>query len=190
MNENKLLHSHGDLSGTDVMIDYLDDTLRRLTRDLDSVDEVCLHWKIDAEANSIALILWHMGRLMDVFFHQLALGKPPEETCWFQCSWAEETGYDPRGLGRDGWGTLNEYTHEEVSNIPDFTKVQVMGYIQDVYTALRKHIKSSSMSELAQPSLGFDGKFTRYQVISMALMDNVRHLGEIRLIQSLWERSQ
>lgn len=190
MNEGKLLHPHGDLNGRDVMVDNLDDTLRRLRRDLDSVDEVCIHWKIDAEANSIALILWHMGRLMDVFFHQLALGKSPEETCWFRCGWADVTGYDPRGLGREGWGTLNGYTPDEVENIPDFSKAQGLGFIQDVYTDLRDYLKSCSMGELAQPAQGFDGQFTHYQVISMALMDNIRHQGEIRLIQSLWERSQ
>jgi hypothetical protein len=190
MDKSKLVHPHGDLSGIDVVVDYLDDALRRLKRDLEGVDEACLHWKIDTQANSIALVLWHMGRLTDVFFHQLTLGKPPEETCWFRCGWADVTGYDPRGRGRGGWGTLNEYTPEEVANIPDFSKAQGLGFIQDVYTTLRDYLKSSSMGELTQAAPGFDGQFTRYQVLSMALMDNIRHLGEIRLIKSLWERSQ
>ena len=46
------------------------------------------------------------------------------------------------------------------------------------------------MCTLAEPAYGFDGAFTRYQVIVMAMMDNVRHLGEIQLIKSLWQRSK
>jgi hypothetical protein len=187
--KNQLLHPHGELTGNEVMIDNLDDNLRRLKRTLESVNEDCLYWRVDQETNTIALILWHMGRLLDVFFTQHALGKPPTEACWFRGGWAYETGYDPRGQGREGWGTLNDYSREEVAGVPGFTKTQLLGYLEDVYASLRGYLKITPMTELAEPGAGFEGKYTRYQVISMALMDNVRHLGEILLIKSLWERS-
>ena len=63
-----------------------------------------------------------------------------------------------------------------------------MDFLEDVYATVREYLQSTYMHELGKPGAGFDGKFTRYQVISMALMDNVRHLGEIRLINSLWQR--
>jgi len=185
----RLLYPHAELDGITVMIDLLHDQQRRLKRDLEDVNETCLHWKIDPEANSIALILWHMGRLLDVFFTQLALGKSPEETCWFRCSWADTTAYDPRGCGRDGWGTLNQYTPEEISEIPKLNKEELLRFIHDVYTALETHLQSTTMHTLVESAPGFEGQFTRYQVIIMAMMDNVRHLGEIRLVKSLWQRS-
>lgn len=189
MDTDGLLYPHGELTGVEVMIDTLDDNLRRLKRYTADVNDNCLHWQVDSEANSIAVILWHMGRLLDVFFIQLTLGLPPEEGCWFRGGWAEETGYDPRGLGRDGWGTLNDYTQDEVAAMPRFTREQLLGFIDDIYQTLRENLKITPMKVLAEPGVGFDGAFTRYQIISMALMDNVRHLGEIRLIKSLWERS-
>jgi hypothetical protein len=188
MTENQLLHPHGELTGPEVMVDYLDDNLRRLKRHMEAVDTDCLYWLIDPESNSIATILWHMGRILDVFFTRLALGSPSDEERWIAGGWAKRTGYDPRGLGRDGWGSLNEYSLEEVAAMPEFSQEQLMGFLEDVYGTVRAYLLSTAMIELAKPAAGFEGKFTRYQVISMALMDNARHLGEIRLIKSLWQR--
>lgn len=190
MSEKQLLHPHGELTGNEVMVDYLDDNLRRLRRTLSAFTHDGLHWQADAEANSIAVVLWHMGRLLDVFYTQHAFGLTSEQECWIAGGWAEKTDYDPRGLGRDGWGSVNEYTLEEVAAIPQFNLELLMNYIQEVYATVRKCLLETSMLELAKASPGFNGAFTRYQVISMAIMDNVRHLGEIRLIKSLWERSQ
>ena len=189
MSMTKLVHPHGELSGTEVMIDYLDDNLRRLNRYLEEVNVELLHWQLDPESTSIAVQIWHMGRILDVFFTRLALGRPSDEECWIRLGWAAETGYDPRGLGRDGWGSLNEYTLEETAAIPKFSKALLLDFIAAVYDTVRTHLQSTSMTELAQPGVGFEGKFTQYQIISMALMDNVRHLGEIRLVQSLWARN-
>jgi hypothetical protein len=35
---------------------------------------------------------------------------------------------------------------------------------------------------------GFEGRFSKYQCIQMALMDNARHLGEIYTLKAMWER--
>ena len=171
------------------MIDYLDDNLRRLKRHLENINGDCLYWQVDAESNSIATILWHMGRILDVFFTQLGSGLPSAEERWIAGGWASKTGYDPRGLGRDGWGSLNDYSLEEVAAMPKLSKELLLAFLEDVYNTVRNHLQSNSIHELAKPAASFDGKFTQYQVISMALMDNVRHLGEIRLIKSLWMRS-
>jgi hypothetical protein len=190
MSTNNLLFPHGELTGPEVMIDYLDDNFRRLKRYLTSVDDDCLHWQSDPEANSIATNLWHMGRILDVFFTQLALGLPSDEERWIAGGWAEQTGYDPRGLGRDGWGSVNEYTLAEVAAMPRFSLEVLLNFLEEVYDTVCRYLLGTSMLEMAAPAAGFGGKFTRYQVISMALMDNVRHAGEIRLIKSLWERSK
>ncbi len=190
MTPAQLLHPHAALTANDVMVDYLEDNLRRLERTLANLTDDGLHWKTDAEANSIATNLWHMGRILDVFLTQLALGLPSDEERWFAGNWMEKTGYDPRGIGREGWGSVNEYTLEEVAAMPKFSPEFLVGYIEDVYGMVREHLLPMPMETLSEAAPGFDGQFTRYQVISMALMDNVRHLGEIRLIQSLWKRAQ
>ena len=188
MSAAKLLHPHGALTANDVIIDYLDDNLRRLKRTLSDMSADCLYWQADTQANSIAVILWHMGRLLDVFFAQFVLDLPAEKERWFAGGWAGQTGYDPRGLGRDGWGSVNQYTLEEVAAMPEFDLELLLDFIDDVYDIVRDYLLSTPIEKLAEAAPGFDGQFTRYQVISMALMDNIRHLGEIRLIQSMWRR--
>ena len=175
-------------SVNDVLIDLLDDNRRRLARTLDHLDPTALHWRPDPWTNSIALTVWHMGRLMDVFLTQMVRGAPAEEESWFRDGWTERTHYNPRGIGRDGWGSLNDYTQEEVDRVPRLTAEESLGYLDDVYGAVRAYLAETSSSDLQRPAPGFGGRFTRYQCVQMALMDNVRHLGEIMALKARWER--
>jgi hypothetical protein len=188
MGENGLLFAHGVLNANKVIIDYLDDTQRRLKRVMAEVDDVGLHWSPDPGANSIAVTLWHMGRLFDVFLTRQVMGESSERECWIRNGWAAQTDYDPRGLGRDGWGSVNRYTPDEVASIPRFTKEQLLCYLDDVYGAVKGYVQVTSMTDLAEPAPGFDEHYTKYQVLSMALLDNVRHLGEVRALKAMRER--
>jgi uncharacterized damage-inducible protein DinB len=176
-------------SVNDVLVDLLDDNRRRLGRTLDRLDPAALHWRPDRETNSIAVTIWHMGRLLDVFLTRMARGAPADEECWFRAGWAERTHYDPRGIGRDGWGSLNDYTQEEVDAVPRLTAEESLGYLDDVYGAVKGYVTETPNSALQRPAPGFDGYFTRYQCIQMVLMDNVRHLGEIMALKARWERA-
>lgn len=190
MDASTILFPHAVLSGNEVMIDYLDDNLRRLERATVGITAACLHWKPDPGGNSIAVTVWHMGRLLDVFLTQHVKGQPSDAECWISCGWAEKTGYDPRGLGRDGWGSVNGYSAQDVAGIPRFSAEQLLAYLGDVAAATRMYLQATPMSELARSTPGFEGKYTRYQVVSMALMDNVRHMGEVYALQGLYERAQ
>lgn len=190
MAESKVLFPHAEFNGNEVMIDYLDDNLRRLKRTMAGITAACLHWTPDRGGNSIAVTVWHMGRLLDVFLTQHVKGQPSDTECWISCGWAEKTAYDPRGLGRDGWGSVNGYTAQDVAGIPRFSAEQLLSYLDDVAAAARMYLQATPMSELARGAPGFEGKYTRYQVVSMALMDSLRHLGEIYALQGLYERAQ
>lgn len=172
----------------DVLVDLFEDNRRRLKRALDQINDLCLAWMPDPDTNSIAITIWHMGRLLDVFFTQQALGKNAVDECWFRCGWAQTAGYDPRGIGRDGWGSLNGYTMEEVAAIPMMTREQLIGYINDLYDCVIAYLQNTHNEELQSLAPGFDGQYTKYQCIQMALMDNVRHLGEIYALKSRWGR--
>jgi hypothetical protein len=54
--------------------------------------------------------------------------------------------------------------------------------------AAKEYLASTSIEKLQTPSAGFDGRYTKYQCIQMALLDNVRHLGEIYAIKARWDR--
>lgn len=176
------------ITANEVLVDLLEDNRRRVHRAFKEISNDCLHWSADGQANSIAVTAWHMGRLFDVFFTRQLKGEPAENERWFRSGWVEKTGYDPRGIGRDGWGSVNGYTLEEVAAIPRFTHQQLLGYLDDVYNSAREYIESSLIEDLQAPAAGFDRQYSRYQVIQMALMDNIRHLGEIYTLKSMWAR--
>jgi hypothetical protein len=176
------------MNANDVLIDVLEDNRRRLKRRLSKMSDECVFWKPDADANSIVITIWHMARILDVFLTQQARGDPPGEECWFQHGWADRTGYDPRGIGQNGWGMLTGYTQQEVAAMPQLTREQVLEYLDQVYDAVNEYLANISAQELQTPGAGFDGRYTNYQCIQMALLDNVRHLGEIFAIEARWNR--
>jgi hypothetical protein len=175
-------------SVNDVLIDLLDDNRRRLGRLFGRIDDDCLHWSPDPETNSIALTVWHMGRIYDLFVTQQIMGREAADERWFQGGWAEKTGYDPGGIGRDGWGTLNDYTPDEVAAIPRMERDLLLDYLDEVYDRVRYYLRETSNETLQEPAPGFEGRFTRYQCVQMALMDNVRHMGEIYALRARWTR--
>ena len=176
------------MNANDVLIDLLEDNRRRLHRGLDRMSDECVQWNPEPDANNIAVTIWHMARMLDVFLTQNARGELPAEECWFRLGWVERTGYDPRGVGQNGWGMLTGFTPEEVAAMPHITREQVLGYLDAVYDAVKDFLAGMSEEYLLTPGAGFEGKYTKYQCIQMALMDNVRHLGEIFAIESSWKR--
>lgn len=176
------------MNANDVLIDLLEDNRRRLHRGLSNMSDDCVHWRPDPDANSIAITIWHMARIFDVFLTQLAEGDSSREECWFRYGWADLFGYDPRGIGRNGWGMLTGYTQEEVAAMPQLSKARVLDYLDQVYDTVKEYLTRLPMEKLQMPGAGFDGKYTKYQCIQMALLDNVRHLGEIFAIEARWNR--
>ena len=174
----------------DVLIDLLEDNRRRLCRLLNTLSDECLIWKPEPDANSIIVTMWHMARIFDVFLILQAKGCGSEEECWFRRGWAEQTGYDPRGIGQNGWGMLAGYTQEEVAAMPQLTREQALGYLNDVYDIVNEYLTNTPIEKLEMPGVGFEGRYSQYQCVQMALLDNVRHLGEIFAIQARWERKR
>jgi hypothetical protein len=123
-----------------------------------------------------------------VFLTRFAQGKEGANEAWFSSGWAERTGYDPRGIGREGWGSVNDYTREEVTAIPRFSREELLGYCDDVAERVSAFLSETPIDKLLQAGAGFEGQYTRYQLIQMALLDNVRHLGEVFALKAMWER--
>ncbi len=176
------------MNANDVLIDLLEDNRRRLLRLLGSLSDECIQWQPEAGANSIAITIWHMARMFDVFLTRQAEGEQEEAEIWFRHGWAEGTGYDPRGIGQNGWGMLTGYTQEEAAAIPKPALAQAPAYLGEVYDGVREYLASTPIETLLTPAADFEGKYSKYQCIQMALMDNVRHLGEIYAIRARWER--
>lgn len=178
------------MNANDVLIDMLEDNRRRLRRCLDDMDTACMTYRPDPEANNIAITIWHMARTFDVFLTLLVKGLAPEQELWVSANWAAQTDYDPSGIGSRGWGALMGYSQEEVAAVPLLDKEQSLSYLDVVYDAVKDALANTPFENLEQPTTSLEGKYTKYQCIQMALLDNIRHLGEIFAIESSWKRKQ
>lgn len=176
------------MNANDVLIDLLEDNWRRLLRMLESVPDDCLYWRPDAVSNHIVLTMWHMGRLFDVFLTHQGEGRAPEEDCWFRHGWAARTGYDPRGIGQNGWGMLTGFSVEEANQVPDLSREEIITYLNQVYDEAHDYLASHDINYLLTPCARFEGKYSKYQCVQMALLDNIRHLGDIFTLKNRWQR--
>ncbi len=138
----------------EVLIDLLEDNRRRLRRAFDAMSDDCLAWQPDPWANSIMLTVWHMARMFDVFLILQAKGAPPEAECWFREGWAERTGYDPRGIGQNGWGMLTGYSLEEAAQVPHLDREESLAYLDQVYDSVRDYLEITTHGRITEARCG------------------------------------
>ena len=70
---------------------------------------------------------------------------------------------------------LTGYTPLEAAAIPLFARPLLLDYFNQVYDQVKAYLADTPVEALQTKA----GDYTRYQHIQMALLDNVRHLGEI-----------
>ena len=72
--------------------------------------------------------------------------------------------------------------------MPRFSSVELLDYHGEVWEAIKAYVRATPIEALLQDGAGFDGRFSCYQILQMAILDNVRHLGEIYALKAMWER--
>lgn len=149
-----------------------------------------LAWQPDAEANNIAVTVWHISRALDLLTVRLLENRPALEEAWFTRHWVERTGYNPRGLGWNGFGNLTGYTQADVSAVPLLSADDLLAYFDQVVDALMTYLRAMPTMELYQPAAGWpqSPQPIAYEVIKNFLMDGIGHVGEIRALKAMWER--
>ena len=167
-----------------ILINWLDTLALRLIEEIEATDVAAFNWRPDAEANSIALTLWHIARSWDILTVRVLRGQPVLQEIWHRNGWREKIGYDPRGKGWDGVGNLAGYTQVEVAEIPKQTKADLLKYLQqthvDFHTSLA-NLTNQALAEVVEDQ-------SRYDWISNFIRDGYEHLGEIKAIRAMWER--
>jgi hypothetical protein len=125
----------------------------------------------------------------DVFLTQHILGEPAEAEIWFASGWSERAGYDPRGIGAYGWGAVTGYTQDEVREIPRMSAGLLLGYFEEMASAIRRYLAATGEEVLDEPSIGFEGRQPNYFWIRHPLFDMTRHVGEMMALKAMWDRA-
>ena len=169
-------------------MELFEDNTRRINQLLNNIDDACLHWSPDGQANSIAVTIWHTTRIFDVFLTQHIQGKSAENEIWHTSGWAEAASYDPRGIGTNGWGAVTGYTLDEVAAIPKMNVAILLGYYEEVVEKLQDYLKNVTEEGLEMPSIGFQGQQPNYFWVRHPLFDLTRHVGEMMALKAMWAR--
>ena len=145
-----------------------------------------LAWHPGPRANSIGVTIWHIARGLDFLATRVFMQKPAEEELWHSGGWREKTGYDPRGIGYDGWGVLTGYTWDEVMAIPRLTSIELMQYLKDTSISLTTQLHSFNSETIRQPAQALlGGKLTYYRWVKEFYKGFQAHIGEIMAIKAL-----
>jgi len=178
------------MKSTDIILDLLQTYKNGIESSLKDLPTEAWTYQPDPEANHIAVTIWHLARLMDMFVVMRLQIKPIDDELWFTNGWMEKTGYDPRGIGSRGLGVLIGYSAEEMLQVPVLSIEDMQNYFNDTHTALVDLIKNLPDEKLDEQAPGGDPKRTYYEWAKLLLNDGLRHTGEILAIKSMWERKQ
>jgi hypothetical protein len=176
----------------DILLDLFESYAALLRRAIQDLPREALVWQPDPQANNIAVTAWHMARSLDLLTVRLLGGRPAEEELWLRAGWAARTGYDPRGLGRGGFGNLTGYTPEEVAAVPVLSAGELLAYFEQARAAFGAYLPTMSEERLDGPvlSVPVTPPLSAYDIIRSFLADGLAHAGEIRAIRAMWERTR
>ena len=112
----------------------LEDYRRRVYAATAPLSEEEMHWRPDAESNSIAFIIWHTARVEDRLVNVFARGV---EEVWLRDDWSAKTNIPQGDHGVN-------YTLEQVAALPPITKEQLQTYFDAVREETLPYLRSLS----------------------------------------------
>jgi hypothetical protein len=164
---------------TELMAKWFENVGARVREQIGSLDEDALEWRPDDRGNNVRETVWHMARWIDLLTRVLD-GTQPSTERWFTDGWAQRTGYDPRGVGDSGLGTMTGYTFEEVLKIPRLDATELIRYLDSVVGPLAQRLRALPDDEAAARSV---------RRVTGILQGCFSHVGEIDALLAIRERS-
>jgi len=169
----------------ELFLQSIGDYERQLNRALRDLSQEEAMWMATPDTNHISWILWHIGRMEDMWGWYLR-GTPGYEsdTRWIEGGWAEKFGLDAQ---RNGAGD----SIEQVREFPDIPLADVVEYWQACRAQLVKTVKniSADQFEVKRPEIWThapDRAPTLPWVLGRIPVENSQHVGQIAFIRGLY----
>ena len=165
----------------DLALQSIGDYGRQLTRALAGLELEEARWMPTPQSNHILWILWHMGRMEDMWGAYLRGGG---ENAWTDGGWAGRLGIDP---ARNGVGDSTE----QVRDFPDVSVAEVTAYWHSTRDLLIPAVEkvTHDMLEDRHPEIwthASDRAPTLLWVLGRILVENSQHTGQIAYIRGLY----
>ena len=165
----------------DVTLQSIDDYGRQLLKAIERLSIEEARWMPTPESNHILWILWHIGRMEDMWGWYLRGGG---ESAWIEGGWANRLGINAE---RNGAGD----SIDQVRNFPDLEVEEVTEYWQVSRNLLIPAIKqiSNEMLTSKRPEIWThapDRAPTLLWVLGRLPVENGQHTGHIAYIRGLY----
>ncbi|MDP6454917.1 MAG: DinB family protein [SAR202 cluster bacterium] len=157
----------------------------RLYGYLDGLTTEELNWRPNAEANSIAFIVWHTARVEDRWFQIFCQNKPD---LWTTDSWFEKL-----GMGENQ--PLTGLTPDDLAAFPTLTMDDLKSYFDAVRAETRKYLSNIGPQDLetAPGRSPFGGPaannrfahFTIQRMFRQLIQEEIQHLGQVGILRGL-----
>ena len=169
------------LDHRDVTLQAVGDYGRQLERTLKGLEIEEARWMPTPKSNHILWILWHIGRMEDMWGWYLR-GKG--DSAWIEGGWALRFGIDAE---RNGAGD----TIEQVHDFPDVSVKEVTGYWKAARKLLIGSIEGVSVNQLRvkRPNIwpqAPDRAPNLLWVLGRIPVENGQHTGQIAYIRGLY----
>ena len=165
----------------------LEDYRRRVCAATAPLSEEEMHWRPDAESNSIAFLIWHTARVEDRLINVFARGA---EEVWTRDGWSAKTGIPEADHGVN-------YTLEQVAALPPITKDDLQQYFDAIRTETLAYVRSlndddfDAVPEDRSPFPEFPASVRYFRGRSISAIfrqligEEDQHLGQVSFIRGL-----
>jgi uncharacterized damage-inducible protein DinB len=157
----------------------------RLYGYLDGLTTEELNWSPNAEANSIAFIVWHTARVEDRWFQIFCQDRPP--------IWASGRWFEKLGMSED-----QSFVGRAPADIASFPTLEIDGlkaYFEAVRAETQKYLASIGSEDLdttpgrspfgTPDSPGPFAQFTIQRMFRQLIQEEIQHLGQVGLLRGL-----
>jgi uncharacterized damage-inducible protein DinB len=175
------------VNSIDVLIDAFGRVRSDVHRAVEGLDEKALNLRLDAEANPVGWLVWHLTRVQDDHLAELA-GTEQAYTAGQEGggrSWADRFGFDldPSSIG---YG----HTSEQVAAVHVTDPALLTGYYDAVHERTEAYLRTLADADLDEViDDRWDPPVTRGVRIISVVDDDIQHAGQAAFVAGIARRA-
>lgn len=165
---------------SEILIEAFGRIRENVHRVADGMSADDLAFRPDADANSIAWLVWHLTRIQDDHVADLA----GATQVWSEGDWPERLGFTG-DLAETGYG----HTTEQVAAIRPDGPEQLIGYHDAVYQRTLDYVRGVAEADLDRVvDYSWDPPVTAGVRLVSVVNDNMQHSGQAGYVRGMIER--
>ncbi len=147
---------------------------------VEGLDPGGLAFRPDADANSIAWLVWHVTRVQDHHISEIA----GREQAWISDGWAGELGMNP-DPSNTGYG----HTSEEVAAVHPEHRDGLLAYFEAVSQRTMDYLATIDVDELDRIiDRSYDPSVSVGVRLVSVISDCLQHVGQAQYVRGIYER--